>query len=191
MRGCGQGGIFGVRVHVSLAKLTAIEPRKAKRRYLLTLQVSRYCLLTLQYRHRTHRSLPINQSVIRIDGMPQSIQTSRRRSSSVVLMPGQRCRWWADGNLHWVDVSCLLGVCLNYLSQWIYFFTSLSAQLYRGNITTKESPKPGYALLLFRMASRVLYCTRYHRQHCTLQIFEHFEALCLNYVSVVISLLNS
>ena len=132
MRGCGQVGIFGVRVHVSLAKLTAIEPRKAKMRYLLTLRVSRYCLLTLQYRHQTHRSLPINQSVIRIDGVPQSIQTNRRRSSSVVLMPAQRCRWWTDDkplSRRLVFVGRLLELCESVnIFLYVAFCTIVSRQ---------------------------------------------------------------
>ena len=41
----------------------------------------------------------------------------------------------------------------------------------------KEAQSRDYALLLFRMTSRVLYSAHYHRQHCTLQAFEQFAAL--------------
>ena len=59
-----------------------------------------------------------------------------------------------------------------------YCFTSLSAHW--GNIATERSPKWGYALLLFRMTSRVLYSARCHRHHCTLHSFEQFGALCMH-----------
>ena len=32
----------------------------------------------------------------------------------------------------------------------------------------------------YQMTSGVLYSTQYHRQHCILQAFEHFGALCLH-----------
>ena len=38
----------------------------------------------------------------------------------------------------------------------------------------------GYALLLSRMTSRVLYSAQYHRQHCTLHAFEQSEALYMH-----------
>ena len=41
----------------------------------------------------------------------------------------------------------------------------------------KEARSLDYALLLFRMTSRVLYSAQYHRQHCTLHAFEQFGAL--------------
>ena len=41
----------------------------------------------------------------------------------------------------------------------------------------KEARSRDYALLLFRMTSRVLYSAQYHRHHCTLQAFEQFGAL--------------
>ena len=41
----------------------------------------------------------------------------------------------------------------------------------------KEARSRDYALLLFRMTSRVLYSAQYHRQYCTLHAFEQFEAL--------------
>ena len=36
--------------------------------------------------------------------------------------------------------------------------------------TERSSPKPGYALLLFRMTSRVHYSAQCHRQHCALHV---------------------
>ena len=44
----------------------------------------------------------------------------------------------------------------------------------------KEAPSRDYALLLFRMTSRVLYSAKYHRQHCTLHFFEQFGALYMH-----------
>ena len=44
----------------------------------------------------------------------------------------------------------------------------------------KEARSRDYALLLFRMISRVLYSAQYHRQHCTLHTFEQFEALYMH-----------
>ena len=44
----------------------------------------------------------------------------------------------------------------------------------------KEARSRDYALLLFRMTSRVLYSARYHRQHCTLHAFEQFGALYMH-----------
>ena len=44
-----------------------------------------------------------------------------------------------------------------------------------GNIATEGSRD--YALLLFRMTTRVLYSAQYHRQHCTFHAFEQFETL--------------
>ena len=41
----------------------------------------------------------------------------------------------------------------------------------------KEARSRDYALLLFRMTSRVIYSARYHRQQCTLHVFEQFGAL--------------
>ena len=44
----------------------------------------------------------------------------------------------------------------------------------------KEARSRDYALLVFRMTSRVLYSAQYHRQHCTLQAFEQFGALYMH-----------
>ena len=44
----------------------------------------------------------------------------------------------------------------------------------------KETRSRDYALLLFRMTSRVLYSARYHRQHCRLHDFEQFGALYMH-----------
>ena len=41
----------------------------------------------------------------------------------------------------------------------------------------KKARSRDYALLLFRMTSRVLHRAQYHRQHCTLHAFEQFGAL--------------
>ena len=50
-----------------------------------------------------------------------------------------------------------------------------------GNIATEGSPKSrDYALLLFRMTSRVLYSAQYQRQHRTLHAFEQFGALYMH-----------
>ena len=44
----------------------------------------------------------------------------------------------------------------------------------------KEARSRDYALLLFRMTSRVLCSVQYHRQHCTLQAFEQFQTLYMH-----------
>ena len=44
----------------------------------------------------------------------------------------------------------------------------------------KEARSRDYALLLFRMTSRVFYSAQYHRQHCTLHDFEQFGALYMH-----------
>ena len=45
----------------------------------------------------------------------------------------------------------------------------------------KEARSRDYALLLFRMISRVFYTSaQYHRQHCTLHAFEQFGALYMH-----------
>ena len=44
----------------------------------------------------------------------------------------------------------------------------------------KEERSRNYALLLFRMTSRVLYSAQYHRQHCTLHAFKQFGALYMH-----------
>ena len=44
----------------------------------------------------------------------------------------------------------------------------------------KESRSRDYALLLFRMKSRVLYSACYHRQHCTRQAFEQVVSLYMH-----------
>ena len=44
----------------------------------------------------------------------------------------------------------------------------------------KEARSRDYALLLFRMTSKVLYSAQYHRQHCTLHAFEQFGALYMH-----------
>ena len=38
----------------------------------------------------------------------------------------------------------------------------------------------GTMAISYRMTSRVLYSAQYHRQHCTLQAFEQFEALYIH-----------
>ena len=44
----------------------------------------------------------------------------------------------------------------------------------------KEARSRNFALLLFRMTSRVLYSAQYHRLHYTLQAFEHFGTLYMH-----------
>ena len=44
----------------------------------------------------------------------------------------------------------------------------------------KEARNRDYALLLFRMTSRVLYSAQYHRQQCTPHTFEQFGALYMH-----------
>ena len=44
----------------------------------------------------------------------------------------------------------------------------------------EEARSRDYALLLFRMTSRVLYSAENHRQHCTLQAFEQFGTLYMH-----------
>ena len=58
------------------------------------------------------------------------------------------------------------------MNQQEFCFTSHSAQSWQYRDRRKD-----YALLLFRMTSRVLYSAQYHRQHCTLKAFEQFGEL--------------
>ena len=44
----------------------------------------------------------------------------------------------------------------------------------------KEARSRDYALLLFRMTSRVLYSAQFNRQQYTLQVFALFEALYMH-----------
>ena len=44
----------------------------------------------------------------------------------------------------------------------------------------KEARSRDYALLLFRITSRVLYSAQYHMQHCALHAFEQFGALYMH-----------
>ena len=44
----------------------------------------------------------------------------------------------------------------------------------------KEARSRDYALLLFRMPSRVIYSAQYHRQHCTLHTFEQIGSLYMH-----------
>ena len=44
----------------------------------------------------------------------------------------------------------------------------------------KEARGRDHAQLLFRMTSRVLYSSQYHRQHCTLNAFGQFGALYMH-----------
>ena len=44
----------------------------------------------------------------------------------------------------------------------------------------KDARSRNYALLLFRMISRVFYSAQYHRLHYTLQAFEHFGTLYMH-----------
>ena len=73
------------------------------------------------------------------------------------------------GTLLSSDPESAHGLCVSE-----YCFTSLSVQ--------EGSPMPVLYLLclIFRMTSRVLYSTQYHRQHCTLQAFEQFGALYMH-----------
>ena len=41
----------------------------------------------------------------------------------------------------------------------------------------REARGRDYALLSYRMTSRVLYSAQYHRQHCALQAFEQFGTM--------------
>ena len=54
----------------------------------------------------------------------------------------------------------------------------------------KEARSRDYALLLFRMTSRVLYSAQYHRKHCTLRAFEQFGALYMHNHNVMKHFLN-
>ena len=64
------------------------------------------------------------------------------------------------------------------MNEWILlyiaFFTIMAIS------RQKEGRSREYALLLFRMTSRVLYSAQYHRQDCTLHAFEPFGALYMH-----------
>ena len=79
--------------------------------------------------------------------------------------------WGHTEHKHWF----LLGTSINSMSKHDNRFLHN-----HGNIATKGSLSRDYALLLFRMISRVLYSAQYHRQHCTLHAFEQFGALYMH-----------
>ena len=56
-----------------------------------------------------------------------------------------------------------------------YCFTSLSAQT--SQYRDRRKPEVGTILYSYRMTSKILYSSQYHRQHCALQAFEQFGAL--------------
>ena len=62
-----------------------------------------------------------------------------------------------------------------YIYIWILLYVAFSTIMAISR--QKEARSQDYALLLFRMISRVLHSAQYHRQHCTLQAFEQFGAL--------------
>ena len=70
------------------------------------------------------------------------------------------------------------GVTCEYIWIWILLYvdsctiTAISRQ--------KETRSRDYALLSFRMTSRLLYSGQYHRQHCVLHAFEQFGELYMH-----------
>ena len=61
---------------------------------------------------------------------------------------------------------------------WILFYVTFCTIMAISR--QKEARSRDYALLLFRMTSRVLYGAQYHRQHCKLHAFEQFGALYMH-----------
>ena len=52
------------------------------------------------------------------------------------------------------------------------------------NISTEKKPKVGTMLYSYRITSRVLFSTQYHRQHCTfLNSLEHF--ICTTSMTII------
>ena len=64
---------------------------------------------------------------------------------------------------------------LRRVSEWILLYVAFCTIMAISR--QKEARSRAYALLLFRMISRVLYNAAYHRQHCTPHAFEQFGAV--------------
>ena len=71
-------------------------------------------------------------------------------------------QWWSDWTI-WIWILLYVAFCT---------IMAISRQ--------KEAKSLDYALLLFRLTSRVLYSAQYHRHHCTLHAFEQFRALYMH-----------
>ena len=65
-----------------------------------------------------------------------------------------------------------------YICIWILLYVAFCTIM--AILRQKEARSQDYALLLFRMTSRVLYSAQYHRQHCTLHAFEQYGALYMH-----------
>ena len=59
------------------------------------------------------------------------------------------------------------------LNIWILLYVAFCTIM---TISRQKARRRYYALLLFRIISRVLYSAQYHRQHCTLDAFEQSGA---------------
>ena len=73
------------------------------------------------------------------------------------------------------DVGTALPQRWVYVNIWILLYVAFCTIMAISR--QKEAGSRYYALLLFRMTSRVLYSAQYHRQHCTLHAFEQFGTL--------------
>ena len=88
-----------------------------------------------------------------------SMFAQRRRRWTNIEPAMVQCINVVDGgptlNQQWLNVSCLLGLF------YVAFCTIMAIS------RQQETRSRDYALLLFRIISRVLYSAPYHRQHCT------------------------
>ena len=100
------------------------------------------------------------------------------------------------GNKHWIWRSnCFAVSVLNSyldfkvcntlwpvwsLGLWIRILLYVAFRTIMAISRQKEARSQDYALLLFRMTSRVFYSAQYHRQHRTLQASEQFGALYMH-----------
>ena len=82
--------------------------------------------------------------------------------------------------------SCYLHSACSMSKNWTTMMNKNDILLYVAFCTImaisrqKEARSRDYALLIFRMTSRVIYSAQYHRQHCTLHVFEQFGALYMH-----------
>ena len=75
------------------------------------------------------------------------------------------CVWCFD---EWVNIA---------LSRFLHIVTIMAISRQK-EVRSRDNAR--YALLLFRITSRVLYSVQYHRQYCTLHTFEQFGALYMH-----------
>ena len=96
------------------------------------------------------------------------------------MLDKRRRRWpsidttLAQYRVYWDSIFQYV-TCNAYMNIWILLYVAFCPIMAISR--QKEARSRDFALLLFRMTSRVLYSAQYHRQHCSLHTFEQFGAL--------------